>query len=179
MLTGHCCVFAIYWPAMYNPHDCIFYELLFLALFLQYGDQPIFVVLLVHTVFPRRVETIRGNTVSNFNKLEEKSATYTRTAVQRNCPWEFSWGSFLLMILRILRILRIWRIFPLEDISSWGSLLLRIFPLEALEKLSSWESFLLMIWRIWRLLRHFPLENFSYEDWCLGHQVCKKKFNWG
>ena len=30
MLTGHV-----------NPNDCIFYELLFLALFLQYGDRPI------------------------------------------------------------------------------------------------------------------------------------------
>ena len=33
-----------------DPNDCIFYELLFLALFLQYGDRPIFFSFNVNTI---------------------------------------------------------------------------------------------------------------------------------
>ena len=50
---------------------------------------------------------------------------------------------------------------PHEDLSSWWSW-------ESWESWGSGGSFLL------RLLRNFPLKNFSFEDWYLGHQVCKK-----
>ena len=72
---------------------------------------------------------------------------------------------FLMMILRILRM------FPLEALEKLSFResfllmilrILRMFPLEALEKLSTWKSFLLRILRILRMFPREALEKLSY-----------------